>query len=274
MPARPSKPRIPPLSKTEVLRAVRTQRYRTLALVRPLSEDELSTPTHLPGWRVREVLAHLATTDRASVTGTILGQVFAGSTDRVERWNDRQVEGWRGRDGTDLIEALDTWGRRFLRFARLIPAAVYRLPIPTMFGGAPGGMLVWARAYDEWVHRQDIRRALRKPDEEPDPTMPAQFLLRAIGVSTMRRVRNERGRVAIRLEGARGPAWIYDLGRRTGWPMLGDVAADATVTAPAAAFMMAAADRDRFDDLIDDGRIKVEGDEDVARRFLAKIRIV
>ena len=29
-------------------------------------------------------------------------------------------------------------------------------------------MLIWSRVYDEWIHRQDIRRALGMSDEDVD----------------------------------------------------------------------------------------------------------
>ena len=40
------------------------------------------------------------------------------------------------------------------------------------------------------------------------------------------------------------------------------------------AFIMAAAGRDSFDDLLAEGALKIEGDQALAREFLSELRIV
>ena len=259
------------VNKREVIRAVARERARTLALLRPLPPERFDAPTALPGWRVREVVAHLISVDRAAVTGAIVAQVFA-SMEKLERWNDRQVGRWSEGTTVDLLLALDRWGRRFGAFARALPAPLYRLRMPSMLGGAPGGMLIWIRAYDEWVHRQDIRRALGMEDEEVDVEPVAEFLLEAIATSTVPKVEGAVGRVAIALDQVAVPEWGYDLASGAAGP---EVAAGAEARIHAGpGFIMAAAGRDRFDKLEERGVLKIEGDEAPARRLLEKLRIV
>src|SRR5207244_11128460 len=97
--------------------------------------------------------------------------------------------------------------------ARGRPAPRDRLRTPSMLGGAPGGMLIWIRAYDEWVHRQDIRRALGLEDEEVDVEPVAEFLLEAIATSTVPKVEGAVGRVAIALDHVAVPGCGSELAR-------------------------------------------------------------
>ena len=261
------------MNKDEILRTVSFERRRTLALLRPLDPAKFDTPTALPGWRIREVIAHLITTDRAAVTGKILPQLFRGSTDGLETWNEQQVPRWADRPVPDLLMALDRWGRRFLRLLRVAPRPLLERRVPTSWGRAPLGLLAWVRAYDEWVHRQDIRRALGLPDEAVDLAGVGDFLLNAIGYDTPRRLPGRTGAVSVSLEGAPLPEWTYDLGTGSAGPSQTEPAA-ARIAAPAPAFIMAAAGRDSFEDLLAQGALKVEGDQALAREFLSKLRIV
>jgi uncharacterized protein (TIGR03083 family) len=260
------------VNRDEIVRAVRRERRRTLALLRDLEPSRFDLPTALPGWRIREVVAHLITTDRASVLGLNLANVLT-STDRVERWNDRQVAAWAGRPVQELLVGLSRWGARFAAFAARVPAALYGLRLPTMYGPAPGGLLVSARAFDEWVHRQDVRRALALPDEEVEVRDAAEMVLGGIVAGMPRWTGTAGGRVELDLTGAPMPPWAFDLERRTGAPAApGD--APTRISVPAPAFVMAAAGRDRFEDLRVVGTLVVEGDEGAASWLLERIRIV
>jgi uncharacterized protein (TIGR03083 family) len=262
------------LTKDEIVRSIRAERRSTFALLRTLEPPAYDTPTALPGWRIREVVAHLITTDRGSVLGLNL---FAAMTsmDRVERWNDDQVRAWADRPVPDLLVALTRWGARFARFAKRLPSAVYRLRLPTMYGPGTGGLLLWARAFDEWVHRQDIRRALGLGDEEVDVDPTAGFVFQAVGTNMRRWSDVPKGLVDVDLVGAPMLPWRFDLSARTAAPRPPDATpAEATVSLPAAAFVMATAGRDRFEDLRRDGVLGVTGDPAVAEAFLARLRIV
>ena len=281
------------MNKDEILRAVVFERRRTLRLLRPMRADSFDAATALPGWRVREVVAHLITTDIAAITGRLLPVVFSSSTDRLEAWNDHQVGKWAGRPIPELLVGLERWGRRFARFARLLPEPLFRLRLPSAWGKQPGGMMIWIRAYDEWVHRQDIRRALGMADDEVDLAPVAEFLLRAIGYSTLPKLASERGEVTVSLTGAPLSEWRFDLGRGRSGPVPdgglggsmageelgGPVAAPkneaaAHVAAPAHAFIMAAAGRHSFEELRANGLITIDGDQDRAWALLRQIRIV
>jgi uncharacterized protein (TIGR03083 family) len=261
--------KLPP--KRDIIRAIKDQRRRTLAYVSELDPSQFDSEV-LPGWRVREVLAHLITTDKATVTGAILPVVFR-STDYLEKWNDRQVPRWADRAPSDLIVGLDRWGRRFARFAQTLPGPLYRTPMPTLWGRGPGGMLVFSRCYDEWIHRHDMRRGLGQPDEEVDLAPVAEFLFRAIRMDTLPKLRGGAGTVGISLDGVPVPEWRYDLASGSAGPSA-DGPADARIVANPPGFVMTAAGRGTFDDLEKAGEVSIEGAPDLGRTFLAQLRIV
>jgi hypothetical protein len=141
----------------------------------------------------------------------------------------------------------------------------------------PGAFAVWIRAYDEFIHRQDIRRALGLPDDDADATAIAEFLLSVQpfhGAAALSE-RGRTGRVALTVIGEPLPGWIYDLGARVGGPENGSEEADARVSAAATPMIMAAAGRGGgFEALESSGGLTIEGDADLARSFLAEVRLV
>lgn len=259
--------------KPEIVRAIAAERRTTLTLLRTLDLERWETPTALPGWRIREVAGHVVSLDVAAVTGQILPVAFS-SMDRLERWNDRQAAKWADRPVSELLIGLERWGRRFVRLARTLPAPLYRLRVPTLWGRGPGGLLIWSRAYDEWIHRQDVRRALGLPDEQVDLAPASEFLLNAMLAAVSPQFRGRDGRVAVSLEGTPVPEWTFELASATAGPSDRGAPADARVSAPASSFIMAAAGRDAFDDLVSRGVVRLEGDEALGRAFLQRTRVV
>lgn len=258
-------------TKAEIIRAVRDQRRRTIAFVSELDAPQFEVEA-LPGWRIREVLAHLITTERATLTGAILPAVF-GSMAKLEDWNERQVHKYAHRPPAELVVGLVRWGRRFARFASLVPAPLYGVRMPTLWGRGPGGMLIHGRAYDEWVHRQDMRRGLGQPDETVDLAPVAEFLLGAVGTHTVPQLAESGGRVAVSLSDVPMPEWVFDLRRGTAGPD-GSGDADARVSSPGSAFIMTAAGRGTFGELEQAGVLSIEGDRALADSFLEPLRIV
>jgi uncharacterized protein (TIGR03083 family) len=261
------------LNKEQIVRAIRDERRRTLSFLHGLEPEQFDTPTALPGWRLREVIAHLITTDKASVLGANLLTIL-GSMDRLERWNDRQVPKWADRPVPELLIGLDRWGRGMRRLAGTMPSPLYLLRLPTIFGRATLGLLIWSRVYDEWIHRQDMRRAVGLPDEDIDLASPSEFLLSAIVTAVLPNVEGPSGNLAVSLEGTPVPEWRYDPAAGSGGPMNGPPEPGARVAGPASTFLMAAAGRDSFDSLRREGALTVEGDQELATRFLAKLRVV
>ena len=264
----------PQPSKHEILRSIRNERRRTIAFLGTQPPEAFDVPA-VPGWRVREVVAHLITLDRATVTGALIVQILGHGTDRIERWNDRAVKSWADRPVPELLTGLETWGRRFERQMRMLPVQLYRMRLPTIWGKVPGAFGVWIRAYDEFVHRQDIRRALELPDDDVDATAVAEMILAILPYHTMPELPGRTGRVAISVTGEPLPEWLYDLGTGRAGPIDGDEPVDARVSVAATPLIMATAGRaGGFDPLESSGTLTISGDEELARAFLAKVHLV
>ncbi len=267
-----------PVTKDEILRGIRMERMRTLALLRSLEPAQWEVEA-LPRWRIREVAAHLITTDRASVTGAIFPKVFT-STEKLERWNDRVVGKFADRPVPEILLALDSWGRRLRALVKAAPAAAFRVRVPTMWGKGPAAMFPWSRPFDEWVHRQDIRRALGMADETADLATVAGFVLCAAGTSVLPSLADRPGRIRIDLSGVPLPPWWADF--RSGRAGYGDPPADgpqgpapeATISGPAPAFVLAAAARGTFAEAEARGDVTIDGDRPTADAFLGPLRVV
>ena len=261
------------IDKDEILRSVRAERKRTASFLRTLEPPQWDTVA-LPGWRIREVVAHLISLDVSALNGAILPLAF-GSMEKLERWNDRQVAKRADRPPAELLLGVERWGARFARLAAAIPNGLYQVAMPTLWGRGPGGLLIWSRAYDDWVHRQDMRRALGLPEEDADLASVASFLLWAGAARVLPELGGRGGTVEIRLDGVPIPRHVFDL-TAGGLVEGGDGQADARIRAPKPApFVMAAAGRrPTFDELRDRGDLDVEGDDTLAKEFLEAFRVV
>jgi uncharacterized protein (TIGR03083 family) len=266
------------ISKAEIVRGIRMERVRTLALLRTLHPAQWETEV-LPWWRVREVAAHLITTDKASVTGSIFPKVWS-SSEKLERWNDKVVGRYADRPVPELLLALDRWGRRLQGLVKATPAAAFKVRTPTMWGKGAAGMFAWSRPFDEWVHRQDIRLGLGMALETADLAIPASFVLTAAGTSVVPKLTGRAGSITIDLTGVPLQPWAADLysgefGFRAGdaapLPAPGPAAG---VKVPAPEFVMASTGRGTFAELESKGDLVVEGDREIADAFLSQLRVV
>jgi len=266
------------LRKNEVMTAVHEQRARTLALLRSLPEKDWERIV-VPRWRVRELAAHMITTDEGSLTGRIFTIGFTkdavAGIPKIEAWNDKQVARWADRPIPELLEGVEKWGARLERLAGLVPERLARPAIPTPFGRVSLTWLAGLRIYDEWVHREDLRRALGMPsDDEERVVRPVARMLHAgIPVQTLSRVASgARGRVAIGFDDLDLPGFGVDLqARRFGYGVEG---ADARITGSSAAIIMVAARRDPWQDAETAGALKVEGDRTAAEALLDALLLV
>ncbi len=272
----------PKVSKSEVLEAVARQRARTVALARSLTPQQWESII-LPGWRTREVLGHLIASDAGGLTGRML---FVGLRNRgdggiaaIEAWNEKVVRSWSERPVEKLIAGLEAWGRRIGRVFKATPAAILNRRIPMPFGKVPILWLGQVRVLDEWIHEQDIRRALSLPPDHDAAAVvaAARMMLDVIPQQTPPRMpAGQRGRVALRIDGIDLPPYVADLAARTvGFGRHVDGAAaepDATITADPAVLMMVASGRDPWRDAEQTGAIKIEGTRAAAEVFLDALR--
>jgi len=255
--------------KPFVVESMRSQRARTVRLFEDLRDEQWEIEV-TPGWRPREVAAHLITSDEGALTGKLLALgVRRVPLEVIERWNDEQVGRWADRPLPSLLHGLDTWGRRAMRAIAVPPARIGAVPIPTPFGKVSLLWLGMLRVYDEWVHVEDIRRALSLPSDDSSEVMfpVARQLLAAIPVQTLPLIpADAKGSVQI------GPSDVtveplgIDLGAKRFGTSL--TSTDARVQGSTATLVMIAAGRDPWRDAEASGALKIDGDRAVAETFL------
>ena len=139
---------------------------RALALCLELDPDDWDRPTDLPGWTVRDVLAHLAHIETVLADGDPdADESSAGGREVSPEWTHRGVEARRGTSPEELrAELSDAVLRRAGTLAEELQPDPHGRPDVT-----PAGLewdwatLLRNRALDVWVHEQDIRRAVDRP---------------------------------------------------------------------------------------------------------------
>ena len=266
------------LDKAELVAASTAQRARTMELLRSIPEPEWERIV-VPRWRLREVAAHLVTTDEGALTGRALANGFNRSANdaiaKLEVWNDKQVARWADRPIPEITRGLEKWSRRFERLTRMVPSFLGRPAFITPYGKVSLLWLVGLRIYDEWIHAEDIRRAYDLPsDDAPASIRPiARQLIAGLPVQSTARVADgARGRVALEFNDVEYPALGFDLaGRRFGYGVEGS---DAIVTGPTPALAMIAARRDPWRDVEAAGGLKVEGNRTAAEPLLDALQLV
>lgn len=193
-----------------------------LALLRSLDADDWDRPTDLPGWNVRYVAAHLAhlesvlaglpqddvdVPDLPHITNPMGQFTESGPLARAD-WSTDQI-----------IDELETAATK--RRADLLAL----MPIePTEPGDGFAGFIGWTwetllsnRPIDQWMHEQDIRRAVGRPGgfDSPAAEHTVGVYLRGFPFVLGKRVAPPAGTVAVLDVTAQGSiaATIGDDGR-------------------------------------------------------------
>jgi uncharacterized protein (TIGR03083 family) len=139
-------------------------------LVTPLVEGEWNKPTDCPGWSVRDVVSHII-----GIECELLGDPrpihslprdIYHVRDEVSRHMEVQVDVRRHHTGPEMTSEFEyTLIRRSrqLRNEKRAPDAEINSVLPFGPRKVPLERLLMMRAFDVWVHEQDLRRALDKP---------------------------------------------------------------------------------------------------------------
>ncbi|MCP9212694.1 maleylpyruvate isomerase family mycothiol-dependent enzyme [Streptomyces sp. NEAU-Y11] len=142
-------------------------------LVNPLAEKEWNRRTECPGWSVRDVVSHVIGLECEMLGDPrpihTLPRDLYHVTNEMSRYMEVQVDVRRCHTAPEMTSELEyTVIRRSrqLRNEKREPDTVVRVP------GFPDMTLEAAlarRAFDVWVHEQDLRRALGRPGNLDSP---------------------------------------------------------------------------------------------------------
>jgi uncharacterized protein (TIGR03083 family) len=249
--------------------AFRVERSEFLRFCGELDDKEWSAASDAAGWRVQDVVAHIAATCRSFFTPSVVTMMRMGD---LERTNDLFVEQRRGQPVAQTLAEYERWSRMIGVAARL-PLDWMRLPMAEL-GWFPGGMMIGgAMTFDHHTHlRHDIAPALGRPVPGTDANRMAVVLewMFAVVRNQLRSARPEWfvRPVTIKLEGPGGGTWSVGPG--------GMVAAGpsdnpaATITGRAIEFPEWATHRADWRNR----DLRISGDADYSARFLDFVRVV
>jgi len=157
------------LDKDDVLEGLFASWDGIAALAADLSEDEWRTPTDLPGWDVHAVVAHMVGTESMLLgLATPEPDVDLATVEHVRNFVGAMNEPWvrflRGESGAQMLARFrDVTAQRRIVLAA-IPIDEWNAPTQTPAGPDSYGRFMRIRAFDCWMHEQDIRAALgREP---------------------------------------------------------------------------------------------------------------
>jgi uncharacterized protein (TIGR03083 family) len=161
-----------------VVRALRTEWEALTGLLSGLDDAQWSAVTCLPGWEVRDVVAHLVGTEAmlsgeeappSDVDVHALPHVHNDLAARNELW----VRALRSETPSALLDRFrDVTGRRADALAAMTRAD-FGAPSWTPAGEGTYRQFMAIRVFDCWLHEQDIRDAVGQPGHETGPCAEA-----------------------------------------------------------------------------------------------------
>lgn len=207
----PSRP-VTELDKSDVLSGLFATWDSLDGLLTGLSEQQWQTPTPLPGWCVRDVVAHIIGTESvlqgistpdADIDVTTLGHVRNDVGVANECWV-RHLSSESGAEVHRRFRAVTADRRKRLTD---MSDDEWNAPTLTPVGPDSYGRFMRVRVFDCWMHEHDIRDALDAPASEADLAGPSARLTLDELVTSMGYVVGKLGkapdgsRVAIELTG-------------------------------------------------------------------------
>ncbi|MET0578849.1 MAG: maleylpyruvate isomerase family mycothiol-dependent enzyme [Ilumatobacteraceae bacterium] len=161
------------LPQQPVIAALREEWARIDHLLGTLDDAEWSTPTCLPGWDVKAVVAHLIGTEMM-----LLGEpspaieVPESSThvrNDIGRFNEAWVVALSDTSPAVVLERFRSTVTRRLEMLDATTAQTWATVGFTPAGQDTYGRFMRIRVFDCWVHEQDIRDAVGRPGGEDGP---------------------------------------------------------------------------------------------------------
>lgn len=249
-----------------------------LALVRTLSEDDLERETDLPGWTVRDIVAHLAHLE-CELAGD--EPVLADETtvpadardDAFRAYTERGVAARRDEPAAVLIDQLDDAVQR-LR-AQLTSDDPGQPPASFPRPGTTWSSLLRDRVIDYWVHEQDIRAAVGRSGgwDSPGAEITLASFTSALPYVLGKKVRPPAGTtVAWSVTGPDGTSHVVVAVGDDGRAHRVDASpedVDVTLEMPVEDFMLACAGRRGPDRLA----IEMRGDTDLGAAVVASMAV-
>jgi uncharacterized protein (TIGR03083 family) len=242
-----------------------------------LDDADWATPTGLPGWDVQAVVAHIIGTE-AMLLGESAPPVEIDTDVRTHVRNDiaRFNEAWvialadetpaavlaRFRDHVARrLEALDATTEEAWETVGFTPA-----------GQDTYGRFMRIRAFDCWMHEQDIRDAVGRPGGEDGPAAEQAIdeMAAALGYLVGKKGKAPEGsRVVVALTGVAGRTVAVEVGERAA--IVEELSGPPTVTLTMPIGVFARLGGGRADPAVLVDGVTIDGDVDLGERIVANM---
>lgn len=155
-----------PPSRAEVTDALEECWFDLLALGAELDDDQWIAETAVPGWRVRDIYAHIIGAERM-LAGEPQPEVDIGSPAHVRNEIGMANEAWirslADRSTVELLDDLRSVAITRIETLKAMTDDEWNAESWTPAGDATRGRWLHIRVYDCWIHEQDIRVAVGMP---------------------------------------------------------------------------------------------------------------
>jgi uncharacterized protein (TIGR03083 family) len=159
--------------------AALVEEWRSLdELLTGLTEDEWSAATCLPGWQVRDVVAHLIGTE-AMLGGeqappcTVDVRALPHVRNDMGATNEQWVQALRAESTAAVLDRFRAVTRGRAEALAAMTAEDFAAPSWTPAGEGTYRQFMQIRLFDCWLHEQDIRDAVGRPGHETGPCAEA-----------------------------------------------------------------------------------------------------
>lgn len=161
-----------PLTDRDTARELAVAEYDALlAMVDAFGASDWDRPTDCTGWRVRDMVAHLAGAAEEACRLPVMLRHQAAALNGVRRRDGSmvdllcavQIRDRAGLSDLDLAADLRRWAAGAPAGRRRQPRLLRRTPLPAFVGLRPGARVAYALdviyVRDVWLHRVDLQRA-------------------------------------------------------------------------------------------------------------------
>ena len=253
------------------------------SLLEGLSESDWQAPTALPGWRVRDVVAHLIGTESmlqgvATPAADIDVSTLKHVRNDIGVLNERWVRKLRGISSDELLDKLRTTVAQRRGSLTAMSDDNWHETTATPAGPDTYGRFMRVRVFDCWMHEHDIRDALGLESSEADLAGPASRLALDEVASSMGFVVGKLGgapdgsRVRIELTGPLRRTINVAVGGRG--RVVDDFDAEPTATIEVDGLLFTRLAGGRTPLAQHSGAIRYGGDESVGRRVVEHLNYV
>jgi uncharacterized protein (TIGR03083 family) len=240
-------------------------------LVAELTPEQWTTPTCLPGWDVRDQVAHVIGTEQMLAGEPTPDLPPDAPTDHlrndIAKVNEAFVATLRSLPVDQLLATFDDVTARRTEALRSMSPEEFDAPSWTPAGQATYGRFMQIRVFDCWMHEQDIRAALDVPGHTQGA--PAEVALDevalAVGYLVGKKAAAPDGSlVTIHLTGPIVRSFHVLVEGRAGMVDEPPRPSDATISLPSALFMRLAGGRVDPESVVD--QVRIEGDQALGRQ--------